>query len=43
MIDRHDTPWYPTMRLLRQQEAGDWQPVLAQVKQKLRQLLCPDL
>jgi hypothetical protein len=43
MIDRNDNPWYPTMRLFRQQEAEDWQPVVAQVKQKLRQLFCPDL
>jgi tetratricopeptide (TPR) repeat protein len=23
-FDRSDSPWYPTMRLLRQQEIGDW-------------------
>jgi ADP-heptose:LPS heptosyltransferase len=39
MRDRTDSPWYPTMRLFRQQEAGDWQPVVAQVKQKLQELL----
>ena len=39
MIDRNDSPWYPTMRLFRQQQAGDWQPVVAQVKRKLRELL----
>ena len=26
---REDTPWYPTMRLLRQSRAGDWPPVVA--------------
>jgi len=26
---REDTPWYPTMRLLRQERAGDWRPVVA--------------
>ncbi len=26
---REDTPWYPTMRLLRQSRAGDWSPVVA--------------
>jgi ADP-heptose:LPS heptosyltransferase len=26
MRDREDSPWYPTMRLLRQAEPGDWDP-----------------
>ena len=26
---REDTPWYPTMRILRQERAGDWPPVIA--------------
>ncbi len=26
---REDTPWYSTMRLLRQSRAGDWPPVIA--------------
>jgi Flp pilus assembly protein TadD len=29
------TPWYPTMRLFRQPRRGDWDPVVAQVKQAL--------
>jgi hypothetical protein len=28
MEGRDDTPWYPTMRLLRQRDAGDWRPVI---------------
>ncbi len=24
MLDRSDTPWYPTMRLFRQPRPGDW-------------------
>ncbi|MEQ9560211.1 MAG: tetratricopeptide repeat protein [Rhodospirillales bacterium] len=24
LLDRHDTPWYPTMHLFRQSAAGDW-------------------
>lgn len=24
MLDRKDSPWYPTMRLFRQKKAGDW-------------------
>ncbi len=29
------TPWYSTMRLFRQPRRGDWEPVVAQVKQAL--------
>jgi hypothetical protein len=39
MSDRRDSPWYPTMRLFRQQQAGDWEPVVAQVKTELRRCL----
>ncbi len=28
MIGREDSPWYPTMRLFRQQHPGDWNPVI---------------
>ena len=35
MLDRGDSPWYPTMRLFRQQEEGAWQPVVARVAQEL--------
>jgi ADP-heptose:LPS heptosyltransferase len=31
LLDRSDSPWYPTVRLFRQQEYGEWQPVLDQV------------
>ena len=24
LLDRDDTPWYPTMQLFRQEEADDW-------------------
>jgi tetratricopeptide (TPR) repeat protein len=27
MLEREDSPWYPTMRLFRQQRPGDWQGV----------------
>jgi tetratricopeptide (TPR) repeat protein len=33
------TPWYPTMRLFRQNEQGDWAGVFAQVKESLLTLL----
>ena len=28
--EREDSPWYPTMRILRQEQSGDWAPVIAQ-------------
>ncbi|MDR3592043.1 MAG: tetratricopeptide repeat protein [Negativicutes bacterium] len=30
-LDREDSPWYPTMRLFRQRQPGDWQEVLERV------------
>ncbi|MBD2179888.1 tetratricopeptide repeat protein [Planktothrix sp. FACHB-1355] len=35
MIDREDTPWYPSVRLFRQNRSGDWQEVLERVAQTL--------
>jgi tetratricopeptide (TPR) repeat protein len=35
LLDRSDTPWYPTMRLFRQKTAGDWDEVLAHVAEEL--------
>ena len=34
--ERADTPWYPTMRLFRQQCPGDWEGVLKAVADALR-------
>ena len=34
--DRSDSPWYPTMRLFRQKEFGNWDDVITKVKQALR-------
>jgi tetratricopeptide (TPR) repeat protein len=31
--DREDSPWYPTMRLLRQPKRGDWESVMQKLKQ----------
>ena len=28
MLEREDTPWYPTARLFRQAKPGEWDPVL---------------
>jgi hypothetical protein len=35
MIDRTDSPWYPTMRLFRQATDGDWAPVFAEMARVL--------
>jgi hypothetical protein len=37
--DRDDSPWYPTMRLFRQQTSGDWQRVFDRVAGALRERL----
>ncbi|MBO1349440.1 MAG: tetratricopeptide repeat protein [Hormoscilla sp. GUM202] len=34
-LDRSDSPWYPTMRLFRQQQPGDWSELFARVKSAL--------
>ena len=39
LLQRTDSPWYPTMRLFRQPHSGGWQPVLAQVAAELQKLL----
>ena len=35
--DRSDSPWYPTMRLLRQQARGDWGDVVAEAVREVDQ------
>jgi len=35
MLEREDTPWYPTATLLRQEVNGDWSAPLARLKSKL--------
>jgi tetratricopeptide (TPR) repeat protein len=35
MLDREDSPWYPTARLFRQTEMGDWQGVIERVREAL--------
>ncbi len=34
--EREDSPWYPTMRLFRQEQPGDWEPVIARAAAELR-------
>ncbi len=38
LIDRKDTPWYPTMTLLRQMRAGDWNGPLSELKALTRSI-----
>jgi tetratricopeptide (TPR) repeat protein len=35
LLPREDSPWYPTMRIFRQREFGDWQPVVDRARQAL--------
>jgi hypothetical protein len=35
LLDRDDSPWYPTVKLYRQQRLGDWESVLERVNTDL--------
>jgi len=39
MLDRRDTPWYPSMRLFRQPRRGDWETVVEEVRLELDRLV----
>lgn len=39
LLNRNDSPWYPTMKLFRQPFSGDWQSVMVQVVQTLSNLI----
>lgn len=39
MLDREDSPWYPTMRIFNQKEAGNWAPVIDAVVVELKSLI----
>ncbi|WP_306590691.1 tetratricopeptide repeat protein [Geothrix sp. 21YS21S-4] len=36
LLDRDDSPWYPSLRLYRQAFPGEWEPVLQQVAAELQ-------
>jgi hypothetical protein len=40
-LHREDSPWYPTARLWRQREAGNWPEVLERVKAELERMALP--
>ena len=35
LLDREDSPWYPSMRLMRQKRPGDWDSVITKIGQAL--------
>jgi hypothetical protein len=39
MLYREDSPWYPTMRLFRQQQPGDWGSVFRHMADELRKVI----
>jgi tetratricopeptide (TPR) repeat protein len=41
MLDREDSPWYPTARLFRQPAIGEWDGPIARVQRELAQLVRP--
>lgn len=43
MMDRSDSPWYPTMRLFRQDALGDWDGVVERVREALVGVVSPPL
>jgi hypothetical protein len=36
LLDRSDSPWYPTMRLIRQKKAGGWTDVFVEIEEAAR-------
>ncbi|MEX2650590.1 MAG: tetratricopeptide repeat protein [Alphaproteobacteria bacterium] len=42
LLGREDSPWYPTMRLVRQANAGDWSDVTARLEDLLAEAAFPD-
>jgi hypothetical protein len=39
LLDREDSPWYPTMRLYRQKELGNWDEVFERIAADLRKIV----
>ena len=39
LLDRDDSPWYPSVRLFRQPSMGDWSSVFDQIAEALNQLI----
>jgi tetratricopeptide (TPR) repeat protein len=39
LLDRNDSPWYPTLRLFRQPERENWKAVFTEIEQNLHKLV----
>ena len=39
LLERNDSPWYPTMRLFRQKQPGDWDEVFGRIREEVKKLL----
>jgi hypothetical protein len=39
MLNREDSPWYPTMRLFRQTSPGEWESVIGKVHDELEKII----
>jgi hypothetical protein len=39
LLNRHDSPWYPTMRLFRQTEPGNWDELFERLASELKKRL----
>ena len=39
LLDRDDSPWYPTMRIFRQTKPGDWESIIKKVELELRSIV----
>ena len=42
LLDRDDSPWYPSLRQFRQQTPGDWRSVISRVEDALQRLAAGD-
>jgi tetratricopeptide (TPR) repeat protein len=42
MLNRKDSPWYPTMRLFRQPSSGDWETMMEKVSKELHEKIRAD-
>jgi hypothetical protein len=38
LLERRDSPWYPSLTLYRQEPFGDWRGVMQEVRKDLAQL-----
>jgi len=39
MLDRNDSPWYPSMKLYRQKERDNWKEVFETIKKDLQSVI----